>query len=188
MDSFVNVAPTGQPLSAKTGAWAEKEMKHAADHWRKQFRGDAPMKKDTEVTDDDIRNSNLVLWGDAQSNKVLGRIAAKLPAKWVVRKELRDGREVEVTSVVLGDKEYPADTHMPVLIYPNPLNPTKYVVLNSGFTFREYDQLNNARQVPKLPDYAVIDVTTPPNSRFPGKVVRAGFFGEKWELLADDGK
>ena len=47
---------------------------------------------------------------------------------------------------------------MPVLIYPNPLNPKRYVVLNSGFTFREYDYLNNARQVPKLPDYAVIDV------------------------------
>ena len=74
-----------------------------------------------------------------------------------------------------------------MLIYPNPLNPKKYVVLNSGFTFREYDYLNNARQVPKLPDYAVIDVTTPPNSRHPGKVVRAGFFGEKWELQADDG-
>ena len=24
--------------------------------------------------------------------------------------------------------------------------------------------------------------------RYPGKVVRAGFFGEKWELLPDDGK
>ena len=58
-------------------------------------------------------------------------------------------------------RRYAADTHVPVLIYPNPLNPKKYVVLNSGFTFREYDYLNNARQVPKLPDYAVIDVTTP---------------------------
>ena len=65
---------------------------------------------------------------------------------------------------------------MPVLIYPNPLNPKHYVVLNSGFTFREYDYLNNARQVPKLPDYAVIDVRTPPSSRLPGKVVTAGFF------------
>ena len=50
---------------------------------------------------------------------------------------------------------------MPVLIYPNPLNPKRYVVLNSGFTFREYDYLNNARQVPKLPDFAVVDVDVP---------------------------
>ena len=37
------------------------------------------------------------------------------------------------------------------MVYPNPLNREKYVVLNSGLTYREYDDLNNARQVPKLP-------------------------------------
>jgi hypothetical protein len=176
MDSFVMVKPTGRPMNSKTAEWAEKEMKHAADHWRKQFRGDAPMKADTEIRDADIASSNLVLWGDPMSNAVLAKIADKLPIKWTER------------GVQVGDQTYPVGTHVPVLIYPNPLNPQKYVVLNSGFTFREYDYLNNARQVPKLPDYAVIDVTTPPNSRFPGKVVRAGFFGEKWELLPNDGK
>ena len=73
---------------------------------------------------------------------------------------------------------------MPVLIYPNPLNPEKYVVLNSGFTFREYDYLNNARQISKLPDWAIVDVTVAPNERWPGKITSAGFFGEKWELKA----
>jgi hypothetical protein len=176
MDSFLNVKPTGNPMNEKVGNWAEKEMKHAADHWRKQFRGDAPVKSDTEITDADIANSNLVLWGDPSSNKVLARVIDKLPVRW------------NDYGLRFGGATYDPATHVPVLIYPNPLNPKKYVVLNSGFTFREYDQLNNARQVPKLPDYAVIDITTPPNSRYPGKVVRAGFFGEKWELLPDDGK
>ena len=71
---------------------------------------------------------------------------------------------------------------MPVLIYPNPLNPRRYVVLNSGFTFREYDYLNNARQVPKLPDFAVVDVSVPMTSRAPGGIVTAGFFNERWQL------
>ena len=62
-------------------------------------------------------------------------------------------------------------------------NPKKYIVLNSGFTFREYDYLNNARQIRKIPDYAVVDTATPPNERYPGKIVAAGFFGEKWELI-----
>ncbi len=73
---------------------------------------------------------------------------------------------------------------MPVLIYPNPLNPKRYVVLNSGFTFREYDYLNNARQVPKLPDYAVVDVNVPVSSRALGGIVAAGFFDEQWKLPA----
>jgi hypothetical protein len=176
MDSFVLVKPSGRPMNSKTAEWAEKEMKHAIEHWRKQFRGDAPVKGDTEIRDDDIKNNNLILWGDPMSNSVLAKIADKLPIKWTEK------------GVTVGDKTYEVGTHVPVLIYPNPLNPKKYVVLNSGFTYREYDYLNNARQVPKLPDYAVIDITTPPNSRYPGKIVRAGFFGEKWELLKDDGK
>ena len=67
-----------------------------------------------------------------------------------------------------------------ILIFPNPLNWKKYVVLNSGFTFREADYLSNARQTPKLPDWAIVDTTVPPDGRFPGKIVRAGFFDEDW--------
>ncbi len=176
MDSFVMVKPGGRPMNSAAAEWAEKEMKHAITHWRSQFRGDAVVKGDKEITKDDIANSNLILWGDPMSNAIIGKIADKLPIKWTA-----DG-------ITVGKDTYKHGTHMPVLIYPNPLNPKKYVVINSGFTFREYDYLNNARQVSKLPDYAVIDITTPPNARSPGKVVRAGFFGEKWELLADDGK
>jgi hypothetical protein len=176
MNRFVMVKPTGRPMNSKTAEWVEKEFKHATDHWRRQFRGDAPVKSDTEVNMADLGSSHLILWGDPMSNAVLAKIADKLPIRWTER------------GVQVGDQTYPVGTHVPVLIFPNPLNPIYYVVLNSGFTFREYDYLNNARQVPKLPDYAIIDVTTPPNSRYPGKVVRAGFFGEKWDLLPNDGQ
>jgi hypothetical protein len=172
MDSFVMVRPTGKPLNDKVGAWAKGEMEHAIDHWRRQFRGDAPVRDDDAVKDADIAGSNLVLWGDPSSNKVLAKIAEKLPIRW-------DSQGVHV-----GDRTYSADHHVPVLIYPNPLNPKRYVVLNSGFTFREYDYLNNARQVPKLPDYAVIDVDVPGSSRLPGGIAAADFFDERWELKA----
>jgi hypothetical protein len=55
-------------------------------------------------------------------------------------------------------------------------------VLNSGFTYREYDYLNNARQIPKLPDWAIVDLDTPPDSQKPGKIVAADFFDEFWRL------
>jgi hypothetical protein len=77
---------------------------------------------------------------------------------------------------------------VPLLVFPNPLNPSKYVVLNSGVTWREKHAENNAAQVPKLPDYAILDTTTAPDAFTPGKVVRGGFFGERWELLPDDGR
>jgi hypothetical protein len=170
MDSFLMVRPTGKPLNDKVGTWAATEMAHAIDHWRRQFRGEAQVKNDDAVSDADIAGSNLILWGDPSSNKVLAKVVEKLPIRWE-----RDGIHV-------GDKTHSADHHVPVLIYPNPLNPKRYVVLNSGFTFREYDYLNNARQVPKLPDYAVIDVSVPVSSRVPGGVVTADFFNERWQL------
>jgi hypothetical protein len=140
------------------------------------MRGDAPFKDDTAVTDADIASSNLVLWGDPQSNKVLARIADKLPIHWTA------------DAITLGARRFPAATSAPVMIYPNPLNPKKYVVINSGITMREYAQPNNSLQVAYLPDYAVVDLTTPPDPRWPGKIAAAGFFGENWELLPNDGQ
>jgi dienelactone hydrolase len=170
MDRFLVVRPTGQPAHEKVGTWAAAEMNHAALHWRRQFRGDARVKDDTALTDEDIAGSNLVLWGDPSSNKILARIADQLPIHW-------DAQQVHV-----GGQAFAAPHHVPVLIYPNPLNPKRYVVLNSGFTFREYDYLNNARQIPRLPDYAVLDVDVPPSSQAPGRIVTADFFDEKWQL------
>ena len=100
---------------------------------------------------------NLVLWGDPGSNRILAKIADRLPVKWTAE------------GVVLGGKTYAAETHAPILIFPNPLNPKKYVVLNSGFTFREADYLSNARQTPKLPDYAIVDITVPARRPLPGE-------------------
>ncbi len=170
LDSFIMVRPTGTSPHRQTAAWVQSEMQHAVDHWRKQFRGDARIRADTAVTEADIAASNLVLWGDPQSNKLLARIADKLPIQW------RDGQ------VLVGEQTYPADTMIPALIYPNPLNPRRYVVLNSGFTFREYDHLNNARQVPKLPDWAIINTSVKPTSQYPGEIKSAGFFDEHWLL------
>ena len=170
MDSFIMVSPTGTAMNPKVGAWAAAEERHAIDHWRRQFRGEARVKTDDQITEDDIASNNLVLWGDPKSNKILGKIADQLPVHW---------NEKGVNS---GTNIFSAEHCVPVMIYPNPLNPKHYVVVNSGFTFREYDYLSNARQVPKLPDYAVIDLDTPPSPRAPGKIVDAGFFDEQWKL------
>ena len=170
------VTPTGTARNAKVGAWTQAEQAHAIEHWRRQYRGEARVKPDTAITNQDIANSNLILWGDPSSNKILARIASRLPIGW------------DAQTVRVGSQSFAGDHHVPVLIYPNPLNPKKYVVLNSGFTFREYDYLNNARQTAKLPDYAVMDVDVPVSSRTPGGIVKAGFFDEQWQLQNNDGQ
>jgi hypothetical protein len=170
------VRPTGPPLNETVGKWVSSEQARAIHEWRGQFRGEAQVKDDTAVTDADIASSNLILWGDPQSNKVLARIADKLPVRWAA------------DAIELGARRFPSATNAPIMIYPNPLNPKKYVVINSGFTFRESANNSNSWQVAELPDYAVVDLTSPPDKRWPGRIAAAGFFGEKWELLPNDGQ
>ena len=119
-------APPGRrwfPESVLGGVGAGRAIRE----WRRHFRGEPQVKDDTAITDEDIANSNLVLWGDPGSNKVLSRIAARLPLTWTADK------------LTFGGSRTRCDAHAPILIYPNPLNPKRYVVVNSGYTYREYD-------------------------------------------------
>jgi hypothetical protein len=176
MDSFIFVRPSAKSSHAKVQQWTTAELERAIVHWRRHFRGDARVKLDSEITEEDIAQANLILWGDAESNQLIKKIAAQLPIQW------QEG-ELKV-----GAKGYDPAHHAPIMIYPNPLNPSRYVVLNSSFTYRDYAYLNNARQVPMLPDWAIVDLRSPPTSQYPGKVVAADFFGEKWELLPERNK
>jgi hypothetical protein len=162
MDSFIMVRPTGKPMNDQIGDWTTNTMSAAIREWRLQFRGDAPVKDDTAITDADIANSNLILWGDPRSNRLFARIAPKLPLHW------------DRSKYAVAGTTYSFHDHVPILIYPNPLNPKHYVVLNSGFTFADEASTSNALQIPKLPDYAVLNINT-------REVENAGFFDEDWQ-------
>ena len=124
MDSFVFVRPTGKQLNKVVGDWVEGELSRAVTQWRAVFRGDARVIADTAISEADIANSNLVLWGDPSSNAVLKKIADKLPVKW------------DAKQLAFGGKTYVASTTASVLIFPSPLFSARYVLLNCGFTFR----------------------------------------------------
>jgi hypothetical protein len=162
MDSFIMVRPTGKPMNDQIGDWTRTAMSDAIREWRLQFRGDAPVKDDIAITDVDIANSNLILWGDPRSNRLFARIASKLPLHW------------DRSKFTVAGTTYSFHDQVPILIYPNPLNSKHYVVLNSGFTFADEAPTSNALQIPKLPDYAVLNIST-------HEVENAGFFDEDWQ-------
>lgn len=166
---FIFVRPTGKALNGAVDSWAKVELERAITEWRRVFRGDAIVKDDTAITADDIKNANLVLWGDPGSNALIGKVLPKLPLKWTA------------TSLELGKEKLDAKTSAPVMIYPNPLNPERYVVLNSSFTFRMGARTSNSMQTPKLPDWALVDLRTPPDDNAPGLIYDAGFFDEHWK-------
>ena len=168
MGAFVFVRPTGKSSHPQVDAWVKSEMELAVRKWKVNFRGEVTIVDDTSVTDELMKAKHVVLWGDAESNKVIARLADRLPVKWVGGK------------VTIGPVSRDAATHAPILIYPNPQAPERYVVLNSGYTFRQGSDVTNALQTPKLPDFALIDITVPPSAQWPGNVTDGGFFDEGW--------
>ncbi len=170
MSRFLFVLPSGKSRTPDFASWVESESQDAILQWWRQFRGEARVKLDTEVTEEDIAESNLVLWGDPDSNGILERVLDDLPLEWKGQR------------FTLNSRTYEQSETAPTLIYPNPLNPKRYIVLNSGFTFSAFSGGSNSLQVPKLPDWGVIDISVSRNERHPKGILDAGFFDEFWRV------
>ena len=170
LSPFVFVAPN--PVSEPTvvDRWVDAEFNHAQSEWRRHFRGDVRTKRVDEVSVDDKQSKNLVLFGTPDSNPLIAEVMMSVPLSWTEEHIGSHGRQHSSTSNGL------------VAIYPSPFAADRYVVINSGFTFREYAYLNNARQIPMLPDWAIVDVSGGATTQLPGKIVEAGFFDESWQL------
>jgi dienelactone hydrolase len=164
---FLFVLPDGLCATREVDAWVKEEIAYQTDRWRYLMRGDVRAKKASEVTQEDVRNYNLVLWGDAKGNALIASLLPRLPVKWTA------------DTISVGKQSVPAQGHVLSLIYPTPAG--RYIVLNSGLTFRE-NHKSNAVQNPQLPDWAIIDLSTPPDGLAPGKIVAADFFDENWKV------
>jgi dienelactone hydrolase len=162
---FLVVTPTGMPWNPRTEAWLKARLERFVSHWRLHFRGEVRTKPDNQLTDSDIDGHHLVLFGDPGSNAVLSKILERLPVEWT-KERFRLG------------ESYDASTHAPAFIAPNPLNPRRYAVVNSGMTLEPSDFAGtNALLFPRLGDYAVFHVA---DGR--GEVVTSGYFDERWRL------
>ncbi|MBL8993245.1 MAG: prolyl oligopeptidase family serine peptidase, partial [Spirochaetia bacterium] len=75
MGRFIFVLPTGASLNDKVGEWTTREAKTAAEEWRAQFRGDVRVVKDLDLSEKDIAECHLILWGDPKSSRVIAKIA-----------------------------------------------------------------------------------------------------------------
>jgi hypothetical protein len=169
-DSFLCVRPTGQPRQKLAHEYGQATLDGFTREFAKWMRADLRVKDDAKVTDADISNHNLVLFGDPASNKILGRIADRLPILWTPK------------AIVVGGKSYPAEDHAVAMIYPNPLNPRRYVVVNSGHTFHEPEfRGTNALLFPRLGDYAVFKLAKN-NDAVDATLEQAGLFDDHWQL------
>ena len=173
LSRFIVVLPEGPGISEKTTQWVTTEAAHFLTRWRSLMRGDVIIKKASQVTPEDMQSANLVLWGDMRSNPLIAKLLPKLPVAWTP------------DQVSVGSQAFPTTTHVLLLGYPNPFAPQHKVVINSGLTFREAHDKTNSLQNPKLPDWAILDVSQPPGPETPGKVRAADFFDTNWRVKTE---
>ncbi len=172
---FLCVRGTGQPWNAGAHGYAIASLERFADEWHHYFRGKLPIKDDAEVTAEDIRTKNLILFGDPGSNRFIAKLLPHLPLKWSKEK------------LQMGGRDYSSSDYVPALIAPNRLAGTadRYVVINSGHTFREAELAKlNYLLFPRWGDWAVlrIDPARAASEPVEENVLRAGYFDEQWCL------
>ena len=162
---FEVVGPT------RPGGFAAARMAEFAGLWDRYFRGALPVIEARNFTRGG--GPNLVLFGDPETNPLIAEVLPKLPITWTKEK------------LVVNGVEYDPKTHVPALIYPNPLvtRGAAYVVINSGHTFKAAD-LNgtNALLYPRLGDWAVLKPTPTEKDPAACEVVAAGLFDENWQF------
>ena len=140
------------------------------------MRGELPIKNDTDVTEADVRDKNLIRFRDPGSNSWIARSLPQLPVSWTP------------DNVSFHEEKYLAADHSPVFICASPLAANRYVVINSSHTFHEKEfAAFNYLLFPRLGDWAIMKVSPaseqwqPTSPAFPENVIRAGYFDELWQ-------
>jgi pimeloyl-ACP methyl ester carboxylesterase len=167
------------PFVAVRGTRGSEEETAALEALARQFvrdyaeyaEGAVRVLRDDEVTDELIQEKGLVLFGLPETNSVLARLAAELPFR-LSREAILfpDGRRFAA-----------ADTGL-LMIYPNPLNPTRYIWVCNGLRWGEHCGQNH--RFDRLPDFTVF--TREPYGKIGSNAfLAAGLFDENWQYQPD---
>lgn len=171
MQPFVCVTGTGTSQSSSHQKWAESQLQRFQKEYDKWMRASVPTINANEVSDELMQSHNLALFGDPSSNPLLRKVIDDLPIEWTKNK------------LVVNDQQYDPNTHALVMIYPNPLSPGKYVVLNTGMTMSEKNfKASNSYLFPKLGDYAVIRFADENGPLETPEVLVNGLFDREWQF------
>ena len=110
---FLVVIGTRGPEGSDAAAQAGEFIKS----WQQRYFATPRSKTDVEINDIDVHDYNLVLFGTANSNRLLERIQGKLPIRY------------SEAGLSIGDRSWQGHGFSVQAVFPNPLQPERYVVL-----------------------------------------------------------
>jgi hypothetical protein len=156
--------PTGQAAHSRQLAaqWIQDWSAFAGSHPR--------VRLDERVTEEDLANANLVLFGTPATNSVLARIAARLPVG------------IGDHSYTIGGKTYAGPDLGLAMCYPNPLSPNQYVAIYSGERYGA--KCGTGHKFDLLPDFLVFSANHA-NYDDTNRHEVAGYFDMNWQVSPD---
>jgi acetyl esterase/lipase len=145
----------------------EANARRFAHEWERCADGVPPLRADHEVTAEDRRRYNLVLFGTRESNSVLASVADRLPV------------ELTPTGYRIGDRNVSGENLGLALCYPSPFDERRMIVVQSGHYWGDALAINHKFDL--QPDYIVytdaIDASDGTN-----RALAADFFDNHWQL------
>ncbi|MEO0095237.1 MAG: prolyl oligopeptidase family serine peptidase [candidate division WOR-3 bacterium] len=144
--------------------------------WWIRANGFCEIVPDTEIVEKHIKNFNLVLFGNSQTNAIIKKISKKLPINFKSVGSYED--YIAIKNKVLRNPDLCL-----MEIYPNPLNPEKFILLYSATTKRAQKYFGLFPVIYSgsgLPDFIIWDESA---ARYGWKgIIAAGFFDKNWQI------
>ncbi|RKY83754.1 hypothetical protein DRQ11_12575 [candidate division KSB1 bacterium] len=145
-----------------------------AEEWWWRGNGFVTILADTQVTSEIIQKYNLILFGGPRSNFLTQRLQDYLPIK------------ISNEGVTLGAFPIPGSDLAVKFIYPNPLNPNKFVVVNAGTSPLASclsERLSLFYTGVGFPDFMIFDLSF--KEKGWGSMIAAGFFDQNWQVAKE---
>ena len=165
---LLHVYGTGDPALT---AQLKKSAELGAKGWTLWlWRLEQRVLADTDVTEAQLRDSDLVLYGTPGTNSVLTKIEKQLPI------------QIDKDAVVMGEQRWSGKGVGTKFIYPSPWNAQRYVLVQAA---PSVEGVNGGHNLPDfLPDYVVYDARTTrsrPRLLFGSAPLRMGYFDDNWQ-------
>jgi hypothetical protein len=151
VENSKNDQDLGKAIQAFKGSWSD------------YYCGSCPAKKDIDLTESDIENSNLIIFGDERNNAFLKKILPQLPLK------------ISNDFITFCDKTYKGSISV-CFIYPNPLNKKKYVFVVSTNKWNDFKFIYKNTAIEGTDDYIVWK-----NLSDEAKIIDLGNFNMYWD-------
>ena len=119
-----------------------------------------PIATDADLSDEEIRNNNLLLFGTDKTNALLRRFGDDLPVRFQER------------AIRIHDRTFAGDQVTVFAVFPHPENPERYLALHGGVT-EDAVTFGSHLNLLLLPDYLVYDGP---------RVLAWGFWDNQWKF------